>query len=162
MSFPKEYDEDIEDLWFDGDQAISSPDLAGTDVDLDVTEGVSSCPCRAHRRSLSPPVRLPCRGDSWLHPRAIEQSGAAHSGTPDGYRRSMQDAAEIWRRKRRSNRAVLVGVIIVGFALLGSSLEVAPMLVTTILALVGMVLVMYGVHVGWLVFFDREPDGPSS
>jgi hypothetical protein len=74
----------------------------------------------------------------------------------------MQDAAEIWRRKRRSNRAVLVGVVIVGFALLGSSLEVAPMLVTTILALVGMVLVMYGVHVGWLLFFDREPDGPSS
>ena len=74
----------------------------------------------------------------------------------------MQDAAEIWRRKRRSNRAVLVGVVIVGFALLGSSLEVAPMLVTTILALVGMVLVMYGVHVGWLLFFDREPEGPSS
>jgi len=74
----------------------------------------------------------------------------------------MQDAAAIWRRKRRSNRAVLVGVVIVGFALLGSSLEVAPMLVTTILALVGMVLVMYGVHVGWLLFFDREPDGPSS
>ena len=74
----------------------------------------------------------------------------------------MQDAAEIWRRKRRSNRAVLVGVVIVGFALLGSSLEVAPMLVTTILALVGMVLVMYGVHVGWLLFFNREPDGPSS
>ncbi len=74
----------------------------------------------------------------------------------------MQDAAEIWRRKRRSNRAVLVGVVITGFALLGSSLEVAPMLATTILALVGMVLVMYGVHVGWLVFFDREPDGPSS
>ncbi len=74
----------------------------------------------------------------------------------------MQDAAEIWRRKRRSNRAVLVGVVIVGFALFGSSLEVAPMLVTTILALVGMVLVMYGVHVGWLLFFDREPDGPSS
>ena len=74
----------------------------------------------------------------------------------------MQDSAEIWRRKRRSNRAVLVGVVIVGFALLGSSLEVAPMLVTTILALVGMVLVMYGVHVGWLLFFDREPEGPSS
>ena len=74
----------------------------------------------------------------------------------------MQDAAAIWRRKRRSNRAVLVGVVIVGFALLGSSLEVAPMLVTTILALVGMVLVMYGVHVGWLIFFDREPEGPSS
>ena len=74
----------------------------------------------------------------------------------------MQDAAEIWRRKRRSNRAVLVGVVIVATALLGSSLEVAPMLVTTIVALVGMVLVMYGVHVGWLLFFDREPDGPSS
>ena len=57
---------------------------------------------------------------------------------------------------------MLVGVVIVGSALLGSSLEVAPMLVTTILALVGMVLVMYGVHVGWLLFFDREPDGPSS
>ena len=36
------------------------------------------------------------------------------------------------------------------------------MLVTTIVALAGMALVMYGVHVGWLVFYEREPDGPSS
>ena len=74
----------------------------------------------------------------------------------------MQDAAEIGRRKRRSNRAVLLGVVIVAVALLGSSVEVAPMLVTTIAAFVGVVLVMYGVHVGWLIFYEREPDGPSS
>ena len=58
--------EDIEDLRLDRDQAISSPDLAGTDIDLEVTEGVSTRRCRVHPRSLSPPGRLPCRGDCWV------------------------------------------------------------------------------------------------
>jgi Flp pilus assembly protein protease CpaA len=74
----------------------------------------------------------------------------------------MQDAAEIRGRKRRSNRAVLVGFSLMAFALLVSSRELAPPLATTVAAIAGFVIVMYGVHVGWLVFYDREPDGPPS
>jgi hypothetical protein len=29
-------------------------------------------------------------------------------------------------------------------------------------AIAGFVLLMYGVQVGWLVFYDRESDGPPS
>ena len=48
------------------------------------------------------------------------------------------------------------------FALLVSSVELAPPLATTVAAIAGFGLVMYGVHLAWLVFYDREPDGPSS
>jgi Flp pilus assembly protein protease CpaA len=74
----------------------------------------------------------------------------------------MQDATEIRGRKRRSNRAVLVGLSVIAFALMVSSWELAPPLATTIAAIAGFVIVMYGVHLGWLLFYDREPDGPSS
>lgn len=47
-------------------------------------------------------------------------------------------------------------------ALAVSSLDVAPLLATTAAALVGFVLLMYGVHVGWLVFYNSEGDGPPS
>jgi hypothetical protein len=47
-------------------------------------------------------------------------------------------------------------------ALIASSVDLVPQLVTTAAAVAGFVLVMYGVHVGWLVFYDREPDGPAS
>jgi hypothetical protein len=43
-----------------------------------------------------------------------------------------------------------------------SSWELGPPLATTVAAIAGFVIVMYGVHVGWLVFYDRETDGPSS
>jgi hypothetical protein len=74
----------------------------------------------------------------------------------------MQDAAEIRGRKRRSSRAVLLGLSVIAFALLVSSWELAPPLATTIAAIAGFGIVMYGVHLGWLLFYDREPDGPSS
>ena len=74
----------------------------------------------------------------------------------------MQDAAEIRGRKRRSNWAVLVGLSLMALALLISSRELAPPLATTVAAIAGYAIVMYGVHVGWLVFYDREPDRPSS
>ena len=74
----------------------------------------------------------------------------------------MQDATEIRVRKRRSNRAVLVGLSVIAFALMVSSWELAPPLATTIAAIAGFAIVMYGVHLGWLLFYDREPDGPSS
>ena len=74
----------------------------------------------------------------------------------------MQDAAEIRRRKRRSDRAVVAGLSLIVVALLVSSRELAPALATTLAAIVGFGLLMYGVHVAWLVFYDREPDGPSS
>jgi Flp pilus assembly protein protease CpaA len=74
----------------------------------------------------------------------------------------MQDGAEIRSRKRRSNRAVLGGLCLMAFALLVSSRGLAPELATTVAAIAGFLLVMYGVHLAWLVFYDREPDGPSS
>jgi hypothetical protein len=74
----------------------------------------------------------------------------------------MQGAAEIRRRKRRSNRAVVAGLSLIVVALLLSSREVAPAVATTLAAIVGFGLLMYGVHVAWLVFYERDPDGPSS
>jgi hypothetical protein len=74
----------------------------------------------------------------------------------------MQDAAEIRDRKRRANRAVLIGVCLMAAAMLVSSLQLAPPIATTVVAIVGFGLLSYGVHVAWLVFYDREPEGPSS
>jgi hypothetical protein len=78
------------------------------------------------------------------------------------YRRSMQDVVEIRNRKRRCNRAVLSGTSLMALALLVSWLNFLPPVATTAAAVTGFVLVLYGVHVGWLVFYDREPDGPAS
>ena len=47
-------------------------------------------------------------------------------------------------------------------ALLASSADLGPAMVITVVAIAGFVLVMYGVHVGWLVFYDRESDGPPT
>jgi hypothetical protein len=74
----------------------------------------------------------------------------------------MQGAAEIDRRKRRSNRAVVAGLSLIVVAMLLSSRELAPTVATTLAAIVGFGLLMYGVHVAWLVFYERDPDGPSS
>ena len=74
----------------------------------------------------------------------------------------MQDAAEIRGRQRRANRAVLIGVCLIAAAMLVSSLQLAPTIATTVVAIVGFGLLSYGVHVAWLVFYDREPEGPSS
>jgi O-antigen ligase len=74
----------------------------------------------------------------------------------------MQDAAEIRGRQRRANRAVLIGVCLMAAAMLVSSLQLAPTIATTVVAIVGFGLLSYGVHVAWLVFYDREPEGPSS
>ena len=68
----------------------------------------------------------------------------------------------IRRRKRHSNRAVLVGLGTVAVAFLASLWGLAPQLATTIAAVAGVVLMTYGVCVGWLVFYDRDPDGPPS
>jgi L-lactate permease len=72
------------------------------------------------------------------------------------------DAAEIRRRKRRSNRAVFVGVCQMALGLLCSAKGLGPQLASTVAAVIGLVFLVYGVHVGWLVFYDRDPDGPSS
>jgi hypothetical protein len=74
----------------------------------------------------------------------------------------MQGAAELHRRKRRSNQAVVAGISLIVVALLLSSRELAPAVATTLAAIVGFGLLMYGVHVAWLVFYEREPDGPPS
>jgi len=74
----------------------------------------------------------------------------------------MQDADDIRRRKRRSSRCVLAGVALVTLALWVSGHGLAPTALTTAVAVVGFVLVSYGVHVGWVIFYDSEPDGPAS
>jgi hypothetical protein len=37
-----------------------------------------------------------------------------------------------------------------------------PRMLTTVAALLGLGLLMYAVHVVWMAFYDREPDGPPS
>jgi Flp pilus assembly protein protease CpaA len=74
----------------------------------------------------------------------------------------MQDAGVIWRRKRRSNRAVFSGLGMISIALFASAVNLASPMSTTIAAVIGFVVLLYGLHLGWLVFYDREPDGPSS
>jgi hypothetical protein len=74
----------------------------------------------------------------------------------------MQDESEIRRRKQRSNRSVLIGVGLMAVALAVSSWELAPPIMTIAAAILGFGMLSYGVHVAWLVFYDREPDGPSS
>jgi len=74
----------------------------------------------------------------------------------------MQDDAEAGRRKRLSSRCVVAGISFMGSALLVSVRDVLPPVVPTVAALIGFVFLLYGVHVGWLVFYDRDPEGPSS
>ena len=78
------------------------------------------------------------------------------------YGRLMQDAAEVGRRKRRSNRAVLGGLGLIALALLVTAARLLPPLPPTLLGVAGFALLMYGVHLAWTVFYDREPDGPPS
>ena len=74
----------------------------------------------------------------------------------------MQDPDEIRRRKRRSTEAVLAGLSLIGVALLVSALRLLPDAVTTLAAILGFSLVMYGVHTGWVIFYERESDGPPT
>ena len=74
----------------------------------------------------------------------------------------MQDRDEIRRRKRRSTKAVLAGLSLMAVALLVSSLRLLPDAATTLAAIVGFSLVMYGVHLSWLIFYERESDGPPA
>ena len=74
----------------------------------------------------------------------------------------MQGPDEILRRKRRSTKAVLAGLSLMAVALLVSSLRLLPDAATTLAAIAGFSLVMYGVHLGWLIFYERESDGPPA
>ena len=74
----------------------------------------------------------------------------------------MQDAVQIRAWKRRSTRAVVAGLSLMAIALVVSSWQIVPAITTTLAAGVGLVLLCYGVHLAWLVFYEREPDGPSS
>jgi hypothetical protein len=72
----------------------------------------------------------------------------------------MQDPDQIRRRKRRSTKAVLAGLSLMAVALLVSMLRLLPDGATTLAGILGFCLVMYGVHLGWVIFYEREPDGP--
>ena len=74
----------------------------------------------------------------------------------------MQDPDEIRRRKRRSTRGVIAGLSLMTMALLVSGLHLLPDGATTLAAIVGFSLMMYGVHVGWMIFYERESDGPPA
>ena len=81
---------------------------------------------------------------------------------PNAYRLCMQDAVQIRGWKRRSTRAVVAGLSLMAIALVVSSWQIVSAITTTFAAIVGLVLLCYGVHLAWLVFYEREPDGPSS
>jgi threonine/homoserine/homoserine lactone efflux protein len=74
----------------------------------------------------------------------------------------MPDREEIRSRKGRCNRSVGVGVVLMAVALVASAWSIAPPLLTTAGAIVGFCYLAYGVHIGWTIFYDREPDGPAS
>jgi hypothetical protein len=71
-----------------------------------------------------------------------------------------QHPDEIRRRKRRSTKAVLGGLSLISVALLVSMVRVLPDATTTLAAVLGFCLVMYGVHLGWVIFYEGESDGP--
>jgi hypothetical protein len=81
---------------------------------------------------------------------------------PAAYLRNMHDAKAIRNRKRRSSRCVVAGGSLIAVAMVLSVLDFTDPLITTIGAIVGFAFILYGVHLGWLVFYEREPDGPSS
>lgn len=74
----------------------------------------------------------------------------------------MQDPGQVRRRKRVGNRTVFTGSCWMVVALVASAAELVPPMATTLLGIAGLLLLMYGVHVSWLVVYEREPDGPSS
>jgi hypothetical protein len=74
----------------------------------------------------------------------------------------VQDPELIRRRKRRCTEAVLAGLALMAVALLISGLHLLPDTVTTFAAIVGFAMVMHGVHVGWVIFYERESDGPPA
>ena len=74
----------------------------------------------------------------------------------------MADDAELRVQKQRADRAALGGVVLMGLALLVSSLGWAPPLLTTAVAILGCGLLTYAVHLAWMMFVNRESDGPPS
>lgn len=74
----------------------------------------------------------------------------------------MAEADPVRAKKLRSNRATLIGIALMVLGLFGSVTDLAPELLATVAAVVGFAYLMYGVHVGWEVFYDRESDGPAS
>jgi hypothetical protein len=73
-----------------------------------------------------------------------------------------QHPDEIRRRKRRSTKAVLAGLSLISVALLVSVARALPDGATTLAAILGFCLVMYGVHLGWAIFYEAESDGPPA
>ena len=94
--------------------------------------------------------------------RLVPLPGPVPAGPGRTYRGWVEDPELIGARKRRCTRAVLAGLGVMAVALLFSGLELAPDLLTTLAAIVGFSLVAYGVHVGWVIFYDRETDGPPA
>ena len=47
-------------------------------------------------------------------------------------------------------------------ALVASEAGLVSPLISTVIAFAGFVLLLYSVHLAWLVFYERDPEGPSS
>jgi hypothetical protein len=56
----------------------------------------------------------------------------------------------------------VAGLSEIAAALLVSTWRLLPDLMTTLAAIIGFGVFSYGVYLGWQLFYDREPDGPSS
>ena len=74
----------------------------------------------------------------------------------------MEDPQVVGALKRRCTRAVLAGLVVMALALLVSGLQLTPDLLSTVAAVAGCSMMMYGVHLGWVIVFDRESDGPPA
>jgi hypothetical protein len=74
----------------------------------------------------------------------------------------MQDGEQVRHRKVWSNRAVFIGCCWMALALVASEAGLVSPLISTVIAFAGFVLLLYGVHLAWLVFYERDPEGPSS
>ena len=74
----------------------------------------------------------------------------------------MQDPDEVRRAKRRSTKAVFAGLALIAVALPVSASRLLPDAVTTFAAIVGFCLVSHGLHLSWVIFYERESDGPPA
>lgn len=69
-----------------------------------------------------------------------------------------QTASEAWSAKRRGTAAGVGGLVLIAVGVIFSLRDWLPDGVTTILALLGLATLIYGVAVGVQIVLEREPD----
>lgn len=78
------------------------------------------------------------------------------------YRREMAYDGSVQGQERRSNRSVALGLALILLGLVTDARHLTPPVLASLAAVAGFGLVMYGVHLSWQVYYDREPPGSSS